>query len=310
MSANCVLTMTQSNLQPVKPAAFNYHRPGSIDEALAMQAAAGEDARFIAGGQSLVPMMSLRLAAPTDLIDLNTVEGLSGISQGATHIRIGAMTRQEDLAVDESLCAQVPAMRAVVDSVGHPGTRTRGTIGGSLCHADPAAELPALLLALDADVLVVSARRTPRRVAVGDFFGGYFETSIGPGELLTEIRIPLASRRMGFHEVTLRSADFAVAGAIASTHLDGGGDGALGSMRVVTFALGDRPQRLHEVETAILDAHGDPSAISAAAQLTEHLISPPDEPHLSEAYRRQLGVTVVRRALEGALGVQPMKAST
>jgi len=265
-----------------------------------MHAAAGEDARFIAGGQSLVPMMSLRLAAPTDLIDLNTVDQLSGISHSATHIRIGAMTRQEDLAADESLCAHVPAMRAVVDSVGHPGTRTRGTIGGSLCHADPSAELPALLLAVDADVLVASSGGETRRVAVENFFGGYFETTIQPDELLTEIRIPLASRRrMGFHEVTLRSADFAVAGAIASAQLDA--DGALGSIRVVTFALGDRPQRLREVETAVVDAQGDPSAIRSAAQVTEHLISPLDEPHLSATYRRQLGVAVVRCALEGAL---------
>lgn len=294
--------MTQPNLQPVKPAAFKYHRPGSVDEALAMHAA-GENARFIAGGQSLVPMMSLRLAAPTDLIDLNTVEGLAGISQGANHIRIGAMTRQEDLADDEALCAQVPVMKAVVASVGHPGTRTRGTIGGSLCHADPAAELPALLLALDADVLVASASGVTRRIAVEDFFGGYFETTIGTDELLTELRIPVASRpRMGFHEVALRSADFAAAGAVVSAHLDDGDDAALDSIRVVAFALGDRPQRLHEVESAIMNTQGDPGAIQSAAQLTEQLVAPPDEPHLSATYRRQLGVAVVRRALEGALG--------
>ena len=261
---------------------------------------AGEDARFIAGGQSLVPMMALRLATLTDLIDLNTVDELSGIAQSATHIRIGAMTRQEDLAADESLCSQVPAMRGIVDSVGHPGTRTRGTIGGSLCHADPSAELPALLLAVDADVLVVSSGGKTRRVAVENFFGGYFETTIGADEILTEIQIPLASRRrMGFDEVTLRSSDFAVAGAIASALLDA--DGALTSIRVVTFALGDRPQRLHEVETAVEHALGDPGAIGTAAQLTEHLISPPDELHLSATYRRQLGIKVVRRALEGAL---------
>ena len=270
--------------------------------------AAGEDARFIAGGQSLVPMMSLRLVAPSDLIDLNTVDQLSGISHSATHIRIGAMTRQEDLVANELLCAQVPAMRAVVESVGHPGTRTRGTIGGSLCHADPSAELPALLLAVDAEVLVVSSGGESRRVGVENFFGGFFETTIEPDEILTEIQIPLASRRrMGFHEITLRSSDFAVAGAIASAPLDA--DGAPDSIRVVTFALGDRPQGLHEVETAIVDAQGDPGAIRAAAQLTEHLISPLGEPHLSETYRRQLGVTVVRRALEGALGANTRAGS-
>lgn len=262
--------------------------------------AAGDDARFIAGGQSLVPMMALRLATPSDLIDLNTVDELSGISHTATHIRIGAMTRQEDLAADKSLCAQVPALSAVVDSVGHPGTRTRGTIGGSLCHADPSAELPALLLAVNADVLVASSGGETRRVAVEDFFGGYFETTIKPNEILTEIQIPLAPlRRMGFDEVTLRSSDFAVAGAIASARLDA--DGAFASIHVVTFALGDRPQRLREVETAIEDAHGGLGAILSAAQLTEHLISPLDELHLSVAYRRQLGIKVVRRALEGAL---------
>ncbi len=293
------LQMFQPNLRPVKPAAFNYHRPSTVDEALAMFAA-GEDARFIAGGQSLVPMMSLRLAAPSDLIDLNTVDQLSGITHSATHIRIGAMTRQEDLADDESLCAQVPAMKAIVDSVGHPGTRTRGTIGGSLCHADPSAELPALLLALDAEVVLASSGGRTRRLAVEDFFGGHFETTIRPDEVLTEIHLPHATRRrMGFNEVALRSADFAIAGAIASATL--AADGALESIRVATFALGDRPQRLREVEAAIVEAQGDPSVIDSAARMTAQLVSPPDEPHLSANYRRQLGVTVVRRALEDAL---------
>ncbi|MGI9615155.1 MAG: FAD binding domain-containing protein [Acidimicrobiales bacterium] len=285
----------------MKPAAFNYHRPGSVDEALAMHAA-GEDARYIAGGQSLVPMMSLRLAAPTDLIDLNTVGGLSGISEGKSYLRIGAMTRQEDLAASDALCTQVPVMKAVVESVGHPGTRTRGTIGGSLCHADPAAELPALLLALDADVLVASAGGVTRRIGVEDFFGGYFETTIGDDEILTELRIPVVShRRMGFHEVALRSADFAAAGSIVSAHVDPG-DGALVSIRVVAFAVGDRPQRLREVENEIMDTEGDLGGIRSAAELTEQLISPPHETHLSATYRRQLAVAVVRRAIEGALG--------
>lgn len=248
-----------------------------------------------------MPMMALRLARPTDLIDLNTVDQLSGISRSATHIQIGAMTRQEELSANDFLCAQVPTMKAIVDIVGHPGTRTRGTIGGSLCHADPSAELPALLLALDAEVVVASSGGATRNQAVEDFFGGYFETTIGPDELLTEIRIPVVShRRMGFDEVTLRSADFAVAGAVASAHVDAAG--AVEAIRVVAFALGDRPQRLCEVEAAIVDAAGDSDAIASAAQLTEQLISPPDESHLSATYRRQLGVKVVHRALQGALG--------
>lgn len=284
----------------MKPATFNYHRPDTVKEALAMHAA-GEDARFIAGGQSLVPMMALRLARPSDLIDLNTIDDLSGIVHSATHTRIGAMTRQQDLAADAFLCEQVPAMRAIIDSVGHPGTRTRGTIGGSLCHADPAAEIPALLLALDADVLVASVGGESRRVDVERFFNGYFETTLRANELLTEIRIPHVSQRsMGFDEVTLRSADFAVAGAIACADRDA--EGGLDSIRVATFALGDRPQRLREVETAVIDAQGDPGAIGSAAHLTADLISPFDEPHLSATYRRKLGVTVVRRALESALG--------
>jgi aerobic carbon-monoxide dehydrogenase medium subunit len=291
----------KSSVRPVKPAVFNYHRPGSVEEALALHTAF-EDARFIAGGQSLVPMMALRLARPSDLIDLNSVDELSGISHTATGIRIGPMTRQEDLAADEALCAQVPAMRAVVTSVGHPGTRTRGTLGGSLCHADPSAELPALLLAVDAEVQLTSAGGATRIAAVEDFFGGYFETTIGPDELLTEIRIPVGPRRrMGFHEVALRSSDFAAAGAVASAHLDD--DGALNTARVVGFAVGDRPRRLLEVEAAVMDTQGDPGAIRSAAQLTERAISPADEPHLSAAYRRQLAVAVVRRALEAALGV-------
>lgn len=265
-----------------------------------MRAAAGDDARFIAGGQSLVPMMSLRLAAPTDLIDLNPVEQLFGIDHSPTDIRIGAMTRQEDLAADERLATQVSVLRRVVDSVGHPGTRTRGTVGGSLCHADPAAELPALMLALDAEVTVASPGGATRRLAVGDLFAGHFETTLGPDEILTEIRIPRAPRRhMGFHEVAMRSADFAVAGAVASVLRDD--DGAIASMRVVAFALGDRPQRLRAVEAAIERDGGDRTSIRTAAGLAEQLLSPPEEPHLSATYRRRLGVTVVRRALEAAL---------
>lgn len=246
-------------------------------------------------------MMSLRLAAPSDLIDLNTIEGLAGIAHEADQIRIGAMTRQEDLVTDDVLCTQVPVMKAVVESVGHPGTRTRGTIGGSLCHADPAAELPALLLALDADLVLASAGGATRQSGVEEFFDGYFETTIRPNEVLTEIRIPVTdNRQMGFREISVRSADFALAGAVASAGFDA--DGALDSVRVVTFALGDRPQRLRDVESAVLDSAGDRAAVQAAAQLTEQLISPLDEPHASASYRRQLGIAVVRRALEGALG--------
>jgi|TARA_B110000444_G_C18824324_1_gene589495 carbon-monoxide dehydrogenase medium subunit len=286
----------------VKPAAFEYHRPSSVDEALAIYAAC-EDARFLAGGQSLVPMMSLRLATPSDLIDLNRIEQLSGISSSGGYIRIGAMTRQEELAGNEPLCAQVPVMRAVIESVGHPGTRTRGTIGGSLCHADPAAELPALLLAVDAELLVAQPGGTSRRIAIEDFFRGHFETALQPDEILTEIQIPITSDlQMGFNEITARSSDFAMAGAIVSTCLDA--DGAHSSVRVVAFALRDRPQRLREVEIAVADALGDIAAIRLAAQLTENLISPREEVHLSAAYRRRLAVTAVRRALESAFGHQ------
>ena len=292
----------------MKPAAFNYHRPASVDEALALRAAAGEGARFIAGGQSLVPMMALRLAAPSDLIDLNTVDQLAGISHSATHIRIGAMTRQEDLVADDALGTQVPVLGAVVASVGHPGTRTRGTLGGSLCHADPAAELPALMLALDAELVVAAVGGATRQVGVDGFVAGYYETTLAPDEILTEIRIPVAAdRRMGFHEVSVRSADFADAGAMVSAHVDDAG--ALTSLRVVAFALGDRPRRLEAVEAAVVQAWGglDPigPALRTAAELTEQLVAPADEAHLAAAYRRQLGVTVVRRALEQALGGTP-----
>ncbi len=264
-----------------------------------MQASAGDDARFLAGGQSLVPMMALRLAAPSDLIDLNTVTELSGIAHSGDGITIGAMTRQEDLAADDEFCRQVPVLRAVVDSVGHPGTRTRGTIGGSVCHADPAAELPALLLALDAEVIVASAAEPPRRLPIEAFFGGFFETILGPNELLREILIPVADqRRMGFHEITFRSADFAAAGAIVSARDE---PDRLASLRVVVFGLGDRPSRLREVEAAVAESDGSGAALRSAAALTHDLISPPDEAHLSASYRRRLGVTAVRRALESAL---------
>jgi len=286
----------------VKPVAFDYHLPGSIDEALNLYTKC-EDGRFLAGGQSLVPMMSLRLAAPSDIIDLNKIKELSGVYSSDDYIHIGAMTRQDQMGSDELLCEHVPIMNAVIDSVGHPGTRTRGTIGGSLCHADPAAELPALFLALDAQLVVAQAGGTTRTIAIESFFTGHFETALHSDELLTEIQIPITPKRhMGFHEITARSSDFAMAGAIASATL--AASGTLDAVRVVTFGLGDRPVRLRDVEIAVANAQGDPTALRSAAQLTKDLVLPRDEIHLSANYRTRLAVAVVQRALEGALAVE------
>lgn len=213
------------------------------------------------------------------------------------------MTRQDQVGSDELLCEHVPIMGTVIDSVGHPGTRTRGTIGGSLCHADPAAELPALFLALDAQLVVAQAGGTTRTIAIESFFTGHFETALHSDELLTEIQIPITPQRhMGFHEITARSSDFAMAGAIASATL--ATSGSLDTVRVVTFGLGDRPVRLRDVEIAVANTQGNPAALRSAAQLTKDLVLPRDEIHLSANYRTRLAVAVVQRALEDALAVE------
>ncbi|HUE85414.1 MAG TPA: xanthine dehydrogenase family protein subunit M [Vicinamibacterales bacterium] len=284
----------------MKPAPFEYFSPQTLDDALALLAEHGGDARPLAGGQSLIPAMNFRLATPSVLVDLNAIDGLSRISECEGALRIGGMARHRTLERSDLVAQHAPLVSAAMPFVAHPAIRTRGTLGGSLAHADPAAELPAVMLALEARFTLRSRDRT-RVVAARDFFVGLFTTAIEPGELLTEIEIPALPPRSGvaFQEISRRHGDFALAGAAAIVSLDTAGRCA--AARVALLSLSDRPVIAEHVSTTLVGHTPSEATLRAAGEAAaEHDIDPTSDLHASGAYRRQLAAVLVRRALGGA----------
>jgi carbon-monoxide dehydrogenase medium subunit len=292
----------------VKPAAFDYHRPRSRAEALALIASHGGDAKPLAGGQSLIPAMNFRLAMPAVLIDLNGIGDLAYIKD-AGDLRIGAMTRHRAVERSEDVRRSAPLVHEAMPFIAHVAIRTRGTIGGSLAHADPAAELPAVMLALDARIRLESEKGS-REVAASDFFTGLFSTAIESDELVTEIVIPnphagsiapASGVRTGsaFTEFSRRHGDFALAGVAASVALDDGGRCA--SARIALFGVGDRPMLAASGATALVGQRPTPDALRAAADATAaNDIDPTSDIHASSKYRRHLAGVLTRRTLERA----------
>jgi carbon-monoxide dehydrogenase medium subunit len=273
----------------VKPPPFVYVAPTSLDEAVTALAEHGEDAKVLAGGQSLIPLMSLRLARPTALVDLNGVAELSSIAvNGMTSI--GAMTRHRAVERSADVAKQVPLLAAAVPYIGHVAIRTRGTIGGSLAHADPAAELPAIALALDATFEATSTRGT-RTISAADFFVGYFTTALEADEILTKVTFPNAAPGTGVsvQEMARRHGDFAMVAAAAS--VAPGGD-----VRIALINVSDRPVRAVEAEAAM--RQGAP--IDEVAALASRDLEPTADLHASAAYRRSVAQVLVRRALTEA----------
>jgi carbon-monoxide dehydrogenase medium subunit len=280
----------------VKPAPFEYLRPASLDEALAALAAHGGAAKPLAGGQSLVPAMNFRIAQPAVLVDLNHLPGLDGIDSGPGGLRLGAMVRHRALETSAVVGAAAPLVAEAMPHVAHLPIRTRGTLGGSLAHADPAAELPAVMIALDASVVVKSSRDA-RRISASDFVTGPFTTSLEPGELVTEIAIPEAARERphGFVELARRRGDFALAGACCTASVE---DGVIRQPRIVLFGVGPAPIRAREAESALEGAACvDEDAIEAAARSAAASCEPSDDVHASAAYRRRIAAVITRRAL-------------
>jgi carbon-monoxide dehydrogenase medium subunit len=284
----------------VKPAPFEYFSPQTLDEALALLAEHGSEAKPLAGGQSLIPAMNFRLATPTVLVDLNNLDGLSQIAERGDGLRIGAMTRQRSLERSQTVAQRAPLIAATMPFVAHAAIRTRGTLGGSLAHADPAAELPAVMLALDAH-FTLQKRSGSRMVSASDFFVGLFSTAIEPGELLVEIDVPDLPSRSGvaFQEISRRHGDFALAGAAAVVSLDSAGRCTLA--RVALLSLSDRPVLAEHVSTALVGHPPSTEAIRTAAEAAAaHDIDPTSDLHASSAYRRQLAAVLTRRVLERA----------
>ncbi len=284
----------------MKPAPFRYARPGGLDEALALVDAHADDAKLLAGGQSLIPAMNFRLATPAMLIDLNDVRELAYLTSGDGWLRIGGMTRQRAVERSADAARLAPLLAEAMPFIAHPAIRNRGTVGGSLAHADPAAELPAVMLALDATFTLRRAGGA-RTVPADDFFIGLFTTAVEPGELLAEVAIPPRAPRTGeaFEELSRRHGDFALVGVAVSVVLDG--DGRCAAARIALLSVGDQPTLAAQAAAALVGRAPSPEAIGAAADAAAHAdIDPPSDIHASAAYRRQLAAVLTRRALTRA----------
>ena len=282
----------------MKPAAFEYLVPQSLEEALAALEQHGDDAKVLAGGQSLVPAMNFRLAQPAVLVDINRIEELSHLSpHDDGGFRIGAMTRQRQVERSEMVAARAPLLHLAMPFIAHAQIRNRGTFGGSVAHADPAAELPAVCLALDASFRLQSTRGS-RRVAARDFYRGLFDTALEPDELLVEVELPASGARTGvaFHEFARRHGDFALVGAAVSVTVDS--EGRCADARIVLLSVGETAVEASGA-AAILRGHRIDAALAAEAA---H-IDPPSDIHASVEYRRHLTKVLTRRALEEAAHV-------
>jgi carbon-monoxide dehydrogenase medium subunit len=289
----------------VKPSRFEYAAPETLDEALHLLDRHGGDAKLLAGGQSFVPVMNLRLASPSVVIDLNRIEQLAGIRGGADGaLTAGAMTRHRVFERSALVRDAMPVVHAAMPYVAHVQIRNRGTIGGSLAHADPAAEWPALCIALDATMTVASAGGT-RRIAAADFTQGVYMTALEANEILTEIHFPAqpARRSSAFMELSRRRGDFALAGAICL--IDWDEQDVCSAARVVAFAAGDKPVVLDEVGGLLAGRRVDARDAAEAGRLARDLVETRSDHHASAAYRSELVEVLTRRAIEQACERRP-----
>jgi carbon-monoxide dehydrogenase medium subunit len=268
------------------PAAFDYVRAESADHAIAQLAEHGEDAKLLAGGMSLLPLMKLRLATPTVLIDLGRVRDLSYVRDAGDHVAIGALTRHRDVETNDVLERECGVIRAVAAQVGDNQVRHRGTIGGSVAHGDPGSDLPAALLALDA-TFVAKGPAGDREIPASEFFNGFLETALAPDELLREIRVPKSGPNgFAFEKFNRRAQDFAIVGVVAAR--------TSGGTRVGLINMGSTPLRATAVEQALAQGASAADAAAHAAEGTE----PTTDLNATPEYREHLARVLVRRALE------------
>ena len=283
----------------MKPAAFEYMVPADIEDAIGMLASGGPEARLLAGGQSLVPMMNFRLARPRLLIDLNSVAGLDGITAADGYCRIGAMARQRAIENSDLVRHRAPLLHEATTHVAHLPIRSRGTIGGSLANADPAAEYPAAAIALDC-TMVARSVRGERRIAAADFFLDVFSTALDADEILTEILVPDMPPASGsaFAEIARRRGDFALAGVAARITLDGA---SVADVRLAACGVGSAARRLAGAEAAIRGSGTGADGVEAAATAAAGEVEPETDIHASAEYRRHLTAAMTRRALAAAI---------
>lgn len=284
----------------VKPAPFDYAKPATLEEAFSLLDGHGEDARLLAGGQSLLPTLNMRLSAPAILVDISALEALRGISTENGTLRIGALTSHTELKASREAARAAPLLAQAVSHIAHPAVRNRGTFGGSLAHADPAAELPACVLALDASLEIAGPGGT-RKVAAADFFHGLFETDLGPGEILTAVEIPVLQKgfRSGFAEFARRSGDFAMSALAAHGRFDGD---RVHDLRLVYAGVDIRPVRAKTAEQIV---EGKAVTVELLADAMARLgddLNPMDDPHASGAMKLHLSGVLLERVLTGMAG--------
>ena len=284
----------------MKPPAFDYHVPSTLDEALNLASQLGPDAKFIAGGQSLVPMMNFRLVHPSHLIDLNGIAALAYLRVEGGELCIGAMTRNRQVELSPIVREGWPLINECMPFVAHVQIRNRGTLGGSVSHADPAAELPAVMTALEAKFVLRTSRAT-RTLAAKDFFVGILSTAAEPGELLTEVRVPALPPVTGwaYDELSRRRGDFALVGAAALVHL--APDGRIDWARLAFTGVGERPTRARQTEQALRGKAPSEEVVRAAAEQSVVGLTPESDLHASADYRRDTAKVIARRTLLKAI---------
>lgn len=270
------------------PAAFDYKKAGSSEEAVALIVEHGDEAKFLAGGHSLIPMMKLRLAVPSVLVDIAGVEDLSYIDDRGDHIAIGALTKHRSLETSDLLIAECPLLAHVASKVGDPQVRHRGTLGGSLAHSDPASDLPAAVLALGGS-LVAEGPNGQREIGVADFFTGYFESALSDDEMLTEVRVPKApGASWSYQKFNRRAQDWAIVG-VAAVEVQG-------AAQIALVNMGSTPLRAEAVEAALAGGASAAEAAEAAADGTDA----PTDLNASPEYRDHLARVLTKRALEAS----------
>ena len=283
------------------PATFEYARPASVDEAVSALQSYGEDAKVLAGGQSLLPLLRLRMAAPSALVDLGRVGELRGIRDDGDALAIGAMTPHSEVVASPLVREHCALLAVAAQTIGDPAVRHRGTIGGSLAHADAAADMPAVALVLDAS-LVAAGPGGRRTIRAGEFFVDYLETALGPGDVLVEIRVPKLGAGWGYHYEKFNRVvqAWALVGVAAAVRRE---DGRVAEARIGLTNMGATPVRAGGAESALAGADATIEAVTSAAEHAADGLSPPSDIHAQADYRAHLARVLTRRAVAAAAGL-------
>jgi carbon-monoxide dehydrogenase medium subunit len=283
----------------MKPAGFSYHRPRTLGEALDLLAAHADTAKIIAGGQSLVPVMNMRLAAPAELIDVNGLPGLAGISEKGAWVEVGALTRHYQLAESALVRSRCPLLAQAAETIGHYAIRQRGTMGGSLAHADPTAQLPLVAVTLNAEIDVASSRGR-RTVRAADFFLSIMTTALEPDEVIVAIRFPVMAHGEGaaFRLFSRRHGDFAIVAVAATMMVE---KARIAGLRIGIGGVGPIPVAYADLCRRFIGQPADARRVKELAQAIRDAVEPEDNPRIPAEYRRELAQTLTERALTCAL---------